>query len=99
MPLSTYEYKWVSENCQGNVTKCWEVTCDGLASHPEGVAILLVALWYGNRDKPDGNGPPGSFGNPTNQLTAQSDFPYLFLLAPAFKIRTQKSLINVKTTQ
>ena len=27
------------------------VTCDGLASHPEGVAILLVASCYGNRDK------------------------------------------------
>ena len=23
--------------------KCWRVTCDGLASHPGGVAILLVA--------------------------------------------------------
>ena len=28
-----------------------EVTCDGLASHPGGVAILLVASCYGNRDK------------------------------------------------
>ena len=27
------------------------VTCDGLASHPGGVAILLVASCYGNRDK------------------------------------------------
>ena len=59
-PLSTHEGKWVSENCQGNVTKCWEVTCDGLASHPGGEAILLVASSYGNRDKPDGNEPPGS---------------------------------------
>ena len=25
--------------------------CDGLVSHPGGVAILLVALCYGNRDK------------------------------------------------
>ena len=24
-------------NCQGNLTKCWEVTCDGLAFHPGGV--------------------------------------------------------------
>ena len=31
------------ENCQGNLTECWEVTCDGLASRPGGVAILLVA--------------------------------------------------------
>ena len=29
----------------------WGVTCDGLASHPGGVAILLVASCYGNRDK------------------------------------------------
>ena len=36
MPLSTQEYKWVPANCQGNLTKCWEVTCDGLASHPGG---------------------------------------------------------------
>ena len=51
VPLSTQEYKWVPANCQGNLTKCWEVTCDGLASHPGGVAILLVASCYGNRDK------------------------------------------------
>ena len=40
-----------TENCQGNLTKCWEVTCDGLASHPGGEAILLFASCYGNRDK------------------------------------------------
>ena len=51
VPLSTQEYKWVPANCQGNLTKCCEVTCDGLASHPGGVAILLVASCYGNRDK------------------------------------------------
>ena len=43
VPLSTQEYKWVPVNCQGNLTKCWGVTFDGLASHPGGVAILLVA--------------------------------------------------------
>ena len=32
--------KWVPANCQENLTKCWEVACDGLASHPGGVAIL-----------------------------------------------------------
>ena len=26
VPLSTQEYKWVPANCQGNQTKCWEVT-------------------------------------------------------------------------
>ena len=51
LPLSTQEYKWVPANCQGNLTKCWRVTCDGLASHSGGVAILLVAYCYGNRDK------------------------------------------------
>ena len=29
-----------------NLTKCWEVTCDGLVSHPGGVEILLVASYY-----------------------------------------------------
>ena len=31
-----------------NLTKCWEVTCDGLVSHPGGVEILLVASYYTN---------------------------------------------------
>ena len=35
VPLSTQEYKWVP-------VKCWGVTCDGLASHPGGIAIFLV---------------------------------------------------------
>ena len=42
VPLSIEEYKLVAANCQGNLTKCWEVTCDGLKSHPGGVAILLA---------------------------------------------------------
>ena len=41
----------VPANCQGNLTKHWEVTCDGLASRPEGVVMLLVASRYRNRDK------------------------------------------------
>ena len=41
VPLST----------QGNVTKCWEDTSNGLTTHPGGVAILLVASCYGTRDK------------------------------------------------
>ena len=49
--LSLPSIKWVPANCQGNLTKCWEVTCDGLAFHPGGVAILLVASCYRNRDK------------------------------------------------
>ena len=42
MPLSTQEYKWVPANCQRNLTNCSGVICDGRASHPGGVAILLV---------------------------------------------------------
>ena len=47
MPLS----KWVPANCQGKLPKFWGVTCDGLASHPGGVAILLVGSCYGNQDQ------------------------------------------------
>ena len=28
-----------------NLTKCWEVTCNGLVSHPGGVEIYLVASY------------------------------------------------------
>ena len=52
--LSTQEYKWVSANCHGNLTKCWGVAWgDGPTSHPEGVAILLVTSCFmlQNRDK------------------------------------------------
>ena len=37
VPLSTLEYKWVPANCQGNLMKCWGVTCYGLAYYPGGV--------------------------------------------------------------
>ena len=37
--------------CWGNLTNCGEVTCDGLASRPGGVEILLAASCYRNRDK------------------------------------------------
>ena len=36
VPLPTQKYKWV-------LAKCWGVTFDGLASHPGGIAIFLVA--------------------------------------------------------
>ena len=51
VPLSTEEYKWVPANCQGNLTKCWGVTCDGLASYPGVANILLVDSCYRNLDK------------------------------------------------
>ena len=34
-----------------NLTNCWGVTCDGLASCPGGVEILLAASCHRNRDK------------------------------------------------
>ena len=48
VPLSTQEYKWVPANCWGNLKNCRGVTCDGLASHPGGVEILLSASCYRN---------------------------------------------------
>ena len=42
VPLSTV-YKWVPANCWGNLTNCREVTCDGLASCPGEVGILLTS--------------------------------------------------------
>ena len=60
VPLSTQEYKWVPVICWGNLTNCWGVTCDGLASHPGGVEILLAASCYGNRDKLRPDEPVGS---------------------------------------
>ena len=41
MPLFTQVYKWVPANCRGNLTNCGGVTCDGLASCPGEVEILL----------------------------------------------------------
>ena len=43
-----------------NLTNCWGVTCDGLASRPGGVEILLAASCYGNRDKLRPDEPVGS---------------------------------------
>ena len=42
---------WVLIYCWGSLTNCWEVTCDGQASHPRGVEILLAASCYRNGDK------------------------------------------------
>ena len=36
VPLSAKENKWVPANCQGNPTKCWGLTYDGIVSHPVG---------------------------------------------------------------
>ena len=60
VPLSTQEYKWVPVICWGNLTNCWGVTCDGLASRLGGVEILLTASCYGNWDKLWPDEPVGS---------------------------------------
>jgi len=44
VPLSTQVYKWVPVNCWGNLTNCGGMTCDGLASRPGGVEILLACF-------------------------------------------------------
>ena len=51
VPLSTQVCKWVPANCWGYLTNCGEVTCDGLASRPGKVEILLAASCYRNREK------------------------------------------------
>ena len=51
VPLSTQVYKWVLANCWKNLTNCGEVTCDGLASRPGEVEILLAASCFRNRNK------------------------------------------------
>ena len=43
VPPSTQEYKWVPANCWGNLTNCWGVTCDGLASRPGRVEFFSRA--------------------------------------------------------
>ena len=42
---------WVLADCWGNLTNCGEVTCNGLASRPGGVEILLATSCHRNRDK------------------------------------------------
>ena len=49
VPLSTQVYKWVPVNCWENLTNCRGMTCDGLASCPQRVEILLAASCYRNR--------------------------------------------------
>ena len=44
----------VAANCWGNLTNCGGMTCDGLASRPGEVEILLAALCYKNLGKKNG---------------------------------------------
>ena len=53
------------------------VTCDGLASHPGGVAILLVASRYGNLDKHQPCGPVGSCADFTFTLLPLDKYMYI----------------------
>ena len=56
----TQGYKWVPENCWGNLKICGEVTCDGLASRPGGVEILLAASCYKTGKSSGSYEPDGS---------------------------------------
>ena len=49
VPFSTQGYKWTPANCWGNPSNCGGIACDGLASPPRGVEILLAASCYRNR--------------------------------------------------
>ena len=49
--LSTQEYKWVPGNCWEKLRNSGGVTCDGPASTPGEVEILLAASYYRNWDK------------------------------------------------
>ena len=60
VPLSPSSINGYRRFVGGNLTNCWGVTCDGLASRPGGVEILLAASCYGNRDKLRPDEPVGS---------------------------------------
>ena len=51
VPLSTRGKNGYRQIVGENLTNCGEVTCDGLASHPGEVEILLAASCYRNQDK------------------------------------------------
>ena len=76
VPLSTQVYKWVPANCWGNLTNCGEVTCDGLASRPGEVEILLAASCYRNRDKH--RQLWASLGSKASLLVLPVDMEFLF---------------------
>ena len=60
VPLSTNEYEMGTSELSEKPDEMLGVTCNGLASHPVGVAVLLVTSCYGNRDKLWQCGPLGS---------------------------------------
>ena len=63
----------VLADCQGHLTKCAGVTCDGMTSHPRGegggvVIPLVAASCYGDGDKLRLNGLLGLSANLTLYL-------------------------------
>ena len=43
--LSTQEYKWVTEKCNGSLMKLWEeINCNWLLAHSGGVTVLMLGL-------------------------------------------------------
>ena len=103
VPLSTQEYKLISVNCNGRSDKMLGISCecDELASHPGGVAILLVTLYYKNRsDKTKQNKQTNERTNErTNKkqdklglcrpVVGMQTLPYL--LPPINIVKTEKS--------
>ena len=67
VPLSTQVYKWVPANLLLGVTLRW--------TSKDGVAILLVASCYGNRDKLRPGGPLGSYADFTFMLCSEKIIP------------------------
>ena len=93
VPLSTQEYKWVPSNC-------WGVTCDGLASRPGEVEILLAASCYGNRDRLRPDEPVGSkgFTHRNREQTTCKETPFAFKKLPGFSLNISISLHFGKIT-
>ena len=88
--LCSWAKHWVPANCQGNLTKCWGVICDGIASHTGGVAILLVASCYRNRDKLRQLCEPGSWLNRLRERLTKFKFRAVcFILTPSSTTATR----------
>ena len=91
VPLSTQRG---TSKLSGKPDEMLGVTCDGLASHPPpgGVAILLVASCYGNRDKLRLCGPLGSCADCFFKLTG---FCLLFSYRSPFLASLKDRLLSI----
>ena len=65
MPLFTQVYRWVRANCWGNLTECWWVTWDGLASHPWGSNLRWTSI-----------PSRGSINTPSHLMLQKSELPW-----------------------